>query len=316
MLRRMPALCVWCPVRRSQRVMKPSVSSPARKPGISRTGWPPALRHALARGRSGRAAVLRSRGRYGSRARAAAASMGAGRCGMVIRMALPGASIPHDRAETEYRNRTRIPRTIRRHMRAVTIDDGRPRRRGARRPRAGSRPDTRPGEGGRAERGRHAAAPRSLSGAARATRRTSPGSSWRARWSALGPGAVAVRRGRPRDGDRRRRRPGRAGGGARAPGACRCPTRSTGRRPAASRRSSPRRTTRSSPRPACETGERLLVHGGAGGVGTAAVQLGQAAGAHVTATVRDEAKRDGGHGARRDEVIDPERLRRRRARST
>jgi putative PIG3 family NAD(P)H quinone oxidoreductase len=34
-------------------------------------------------------------------------------------------------------------------------------------------------------------------------------------------------------------------------------------------------------------GERLLVHGAAGGVGTAAVQLGAAAGARVTATVRD-----------------------------
>jgi NADPH:quinone reductase len=34
-------------------------------------------------------------------------------------------------------------------------------------------------------------------------------------------------------------------------------------------------------------GERLLVHGGAGGVGMAAVQLGQMAGARVTATVRD-----------------------------
>jgi NADPH2:quinone reductase len=39
-------------------------------------------------------------------------------------------------------------------------------------------------------------------------------------------------------------------------------------------------------------GERLLVHGGAGGVGTAAVQLGHAAGAHVTATVRNEQLRD------------------------
>ncbi len=38
-------------------------------------------------------------------------------------------------------------------------------------------------------------------------------------------------------------------------------------------------------------GERLLVHGGAGGVGTAAVQLGRAAGAEVTATVRNEALR-------------------------
>ena len=34
-------------------------------------------------------------------------------------------------------------------------------------------------------------------------------------------------------------------------------------------------------------GERLLVHGGAGGVGTAAIQLGAAAGAQVTATVRN-----------------------------
>ena len=35
-------------------------------------------------------------------------------------------------------------------------------------------------------------------------------------------------------------------------------------------------------------GERLLVHGGAGGVGTAAIQLGLAAGARVHATVRSE----------------------------
>jgi NADPH2:quinone reductase len=39
-------------------------------------------------------------------------------------------------------------------------------------------------------------------------------------------------------------------------------------------------------------GERLLVHGAAGGVGTAAVQLGRAAGARVTATVRNETLRD------------------------
>jgi NADPH2:quinone reductase len=36
-----------------------------------------------------------------------------------------------------------------------------------------------------------------------------------------------------------------------------------------------------------QCGERLLVHGAAGGVGTAAVQLGRAAGARVTATVRN-----------------------------
>jgi len=40
------------------------------------------------------------------------------------------------------------------------------------------------------------------------------------------------------------------------------------------------------------SGERLLVHGGAGGVGTAAVQLGRAVGARVTATVRREDLRD------------------------
>jgi NADPH:quinone reductase len=39
-------------------------------------------------------------------------------------------------------------------------------------------------------------------------------------------------------------------------------------------------------------GEHLLVHGAAGGVGTAAVQLGRAAGASVTATVRREEHRD------------------------
>ena len=38
-------------------------------------------------------------------------------------------------------------------------------------------------------------------------------------------------------------------------------------------------------------GERLLVHGGAGGVGTAAIQLGRAVSADVTATVRNEALR-------------------------
>ncbi|MDQ3433537.1 MAG: zinc-binding dehydrogenase [Actinomycetota bacterium] len=52
-------------------------------------------------------------------------------------------------------------------------------------------------------------------------------------------------------------------------------------------------------------GERLLVHGGAGGVGTAAVQLGRVAGARVTATVRNEELR-GGVEALGAEAIDPE----------
>jgi NADPH:quinone reductase len=52
-------------------------------------------------------------------------------------------------------------------------------------------------------------------------------------------------------------------------------------------------------------GEHLLVHGGAGGVGTAAIQLGRAAGARVTATVRREQARPQVEqlGAR---AIDPE----------
>ena len=48
-----------------------------------------------------------------------------------------------------------------------------------------------------------------------------------------------------------------------------------------------------------EPGERLLVHGGAGGVGTAAIQLGRAAGARVTATVRNPDLRDQVAAARR-----------------
>jgi NADPH2:quinone reductase len=37
-----------------------------------------------------------------------------------------------------------------------------------------------------------------------------------------------------------------------------------------------------------QPGERLLIHGGAGGVGTAAIQLARAAGARITATVRNQ----------------------------
>jgi NADPH:quinone reductase-like Zn-dependent oxidoreductase len=53
-------------------------------------------------------------------------------------------------------------------------------------------------------------------------------------------------------------------------------------------------------------GERLLVHGAAGGVGTAAVQLGRAAGAHVTATVRNAGVRDEVAALGAHEVLDPE----------
>jgi putative PIG3 family NAD(P)H quinone oxidoreductase len=55
-----------------------------------------------------------------------------------------------------------------------------------------------------------------------------------------------------------------------------------------------------------KAGDRLLVHGGAGGVGTAAVQLGATAGAHVTATVRNPDMRDAVGALGAHDVIDPE----------
>jgi NADPH2:quinone reductase len=54
-----------------------------------------------------------------------------------------------------------------------------------------------------------------------------------------------------------------------------------------------------------QPGEHLLVHGGAGGVGTAAIQLAHATGARVTATVRREELRDAVAELGAD-VIDPE----------
>jgi NADPH2:quinone reductase len=53
-------------------------------------------------------------------------------------------------------------------------------------------------------------------------------------------------------------------------------------------------------------GERLLVHGAAGGVGTAAVQLGAATGAEVIATVRNADHRDAVAQLGAHAVIDPE----------
>ncbi len=52
-------------------------------------------------------------------------------------------------------------------------------------------------------------------------------------------------------------------------------------------------------------GESLLVHGAAGGVGTAAVQLGAAAGARVTATVRNPEVRDAVAALGAHAVLDP-----------
>jgi putative PIG3 family NAD(P)H quinone oxidoreductase len=53
-------------------------------------------------------------------------------------------------------------------------------------------------------------------------------------------------------------------------------------------------------------GERLLVHGAAGGVGTAAIQLARAAGAHVTATVRRDGARSAVGELGAHLVLDPE----------
>ena len=53
------------------------------------------------------------------------------------------------------------------------------------------------------------------------------------------------------------------------------------------------------------SGERVLISGAAGGVGTAAVQLAHSAGAHVVASVRSSARRGDVAGLGADEVIDP-----------
>jgi putative PIG3 family NAD(P)H quinone oxidoreductase len=53
-----------------------------------------------------------------------------------------------------------------------------------------------------------------------------------------------------------------------------------------------------------QSGEHLLIHGGAGGVGTAAVQLAREVGARVTATVRNEKHRDDVAALGAD-VVDP-----------
>jgi NADPH:quinone reductase-like Zn-dependent oxidoreductase len=55
-------------------------------------------------------------------------------------------------------------------------------------------------------------------------------------------------------------------------------------------------------------GDRVLISGAAGGVGTAAVQLAHAAGAYVVATVRSESRRNDVEGLGADRVVDPGRV--------
>src|SRR5580704_240070 len=55
-------------------------------------------------------------------------------------------------------------------------------------------------------------------------------------------------------------------------------------------------------------GDRVLISGAAGGVGTAAVQLAHAAGAHVVASVRSVARHDDVAGLGADAVIEPDRV--------
>ena len=57
---------------------------------------------------------------------------------------------------------------------------------------------------------------------------------------------------------------------------------------------------------ALRMGERLLVSGAAGGVGTAAIQLAAAAGARVTASVRNTELHDGVRGLGADVVLEPD----------
>ena len=108
----------------------------------------------------------------------------------------------------------------------------------------------------------------------------------------------ALRPRRPGHGRGRRRGPGHAGPRRRVPRPRRPRRHRAGPRPAASPRSSRPPTTPCSPRPGWPMGERVLVSGAAGGVGTAGVQLAAAAGAIVAATVRDRvtARRGGGAG--------------------
>ena len=174
-------------------------------------------------------------------------------------------------------------------MRAATIRDGAIA--------VEEHPDPDPGDGRAARprpRRRASTAPTCCSSRAAtprrpARRRTSPGSSWRARWSSVGPG---VERFEPGD-----RVMSIVAGGGQAelavvhertamPVPEELEWTAAGGVPEVFTTAHDALFTQAGLR----VGERLLVHGAAGGVGMAAVQLGPMAGARVTATVRNESR--------------------------
>ena len=176
-------------------------------------------------------------------------------------------------------------------MRAATISDGSVAVRGPSGPRTRKERDSRAGPRRGHQRGRHPPAKGRISGPAGLAGRH-PGARAGRRGGGAGPGREPLLGGRPRDGDRGRRRPGRAGGRARARPRCRCPTGSTGR-PAGG---FPEVFTTAhdaifSQAGAARRASTCSCTAAPGASGTAAIQLGRAAGARVTATVRSEESR-------------------------
>ena len=104
------------------------------------------------------------------------------------------------------------------------------------------------------------------------------------RISAVGEGVDGLARRRRGVRAARRGRVRREGGRARRPGDAGARRASTWRPPPRSPRSPAPSGPTCSWSPACEPGETLLVHGGAGGIGNVAIQLATALGARVLAT--------------------------------
>ena len=189
-------------------------------------------------------------------------------------------------------------------MRAATIRDGSIAVEEHPDPVPGRLRPARPRPRRRAQRRRHACSSRAATRRRPARRRTSPGSSWPARSSSAARACSASSRATAscRSSPAAARPSSRSCTSARR---CRCPRSSSwdaaGGVPEVFTTAHDALFTQAGLR----LGERLLVHGAAGGVGMAAVQLGQMAGARVTATVRNP-----DHRARIDaldvQAIEPE----------